>query len=98
MPELPQSMTSPGSPSRSGGVSTTSPPSRRTVAPRASTALRVEWTSSASRRPVTRVSPVESAPKRSARCEIDLSPGTEIAPRSGPSRRQERGPVVGAVT
>src|SRR5581483_11197651 len=32
-------------------------------------------------------SPSPSAPNSSARCEIDLSPGTRQAPRSGPERR-----------
>ena len=40
MPELPQSMTSVGSRSRSGGSTTTKGPSSRTIAPIASTALR----------------------------------------------------------
>ena len=53
-------------------------------APSASTALRVEWTSSASSRPVTRVSPVASAPKRRLRCEMDLSPGTVDGPAERP--------------
>ena len=97
VPELPQSMTSSGSTSASAGVTITSPPSSRTVAPSFATALRVAWTSSASRIPVTRVSPVASAPKRMERWETDLSPGTVMAPRSGPVRRQVSGPFRGAV-
>jgi hypothetical protein len=39
-------------------------------------------TSSATRQFSTLVSPVAIAPSKSARCEMDLSPGTEKAPRS----------------
>src|SRR5215475_11126747 len=38
-----------------------------------------------------RVSPTVSAPKISARCEIDLSPGTRARPLRAPARRAESG-------
>src|SRR4029077_8472691 len=41
-----------------------------------------------------RVSPVLSAPKMSARWEIDLSPGMATTPRNGPDRRDFKGLVV----
>ena len=54
--------------------------------PARTTARAVLMTSSASSRPRMRVVPVASAPKISARCEIDLSPGTRSRPRSGGAR------------
>ena len=62
-------------------------PSRSTRAPRARSAAAVAITSSASSRPRTRLRPAASADSISARCEIDLSPGTATAPFSGPPRR-----------
>jgi hypothetical protein len=41
-----------------------------------------------------RVVPVASAPKMSARCEIDLSPGTRRRPRSGAARSADKGFVL----
>ena len=51
-----------------------------TLAPSASMARAVASTSSDSSRPRMRVSPTEMAPSISARCDIDLSPGTRIRP------------------
>ncbi len=86
VPELPKS---------SGADGWRSPPTPRPVtcqalptfsigAPSACSALAVSSTSSASSSPVSRVTPVAKAPSISARCEIDLSPGTRTRPRSGP--------------
>ncbi len=50
------------------------------LAPRAVMALAVLTTSSASRRPLMRVSPMAMAPSMRARCDMDLSPGTLIRP------------------
>ena len=61
-------------------------PTFAATAPSATTARAVLMTSSASSRPRMRVVPVASAPKISARCEIDLSPGTRRRPRSGGAR------------
>jgi hypothetical protein len=90
VPELPQSMTSSGSPN----PPTPTPwivhapgPCCVTSAPKARMARAVSSTSCPSRRPVMRVSPTESAPRIRERCEIDLSPGTWAVPlRGGPLR------------
>ena len=63
------------------------------LAPSARMAAAVASTSSPSSRPSISVSPTASAPSISARCEIDLSPGTRAtarqgAGRSGPKRLQ----------
>ena len=50
-------------------------------------------TSSPSSRPEMRVVPTASAPRISARCEIDLSPGTRTRPWSGAPRRAVSGEV-----
>ena len=65
-------------------------PSRSTRAPSARTALPVLSTSSPSSKPLIRVSPTASAPRISARCEIDLSPGTRTRPlqRAAPAGGQ----------
>src|SRR5579883_578891 len=47
------------------------------------TAAAVASTSSPSSRPLISVRPIASAPNISARCEIDLSPGTRIVPDNG---------------
>src|SRR5262245_52824115 len=51
-------------------------------------------TSSASKRPLIRVSPTVSAPMIKARCDTDLSPGMAAVPRSGPQRRDFSGLVA----
>src|SRR6516225_7216455 len=56
------------------------PPSLRTSVPKASRALAVLRTSSPSSKPVMCVRPVARAPSTSARCDIDLSPGTRTRP------------------
>jgi hypothetical protein len=58
--------------------------SRRMPTPIACNAAAVESTSSASERPSIRLLPFAIADSISARCEIDLSPGNEAVPRSGP--------------
>ena len=58
------------------------PPSAA-CAPSALSAAAVASTSSPSSRPLISVRPTASAPSISARCEIDLSPGTPIRPASG---------------
>ena len=64
-------------------------------AERRASPLPVLMTSSPSSRPVMRVSPTASAPKISARCEIDLSPGHAHAalerPAAARSQRRRRG-------
>ena len=57
-------------------------PTLRTGQPSACSALAVLSTSSPSSRPAMRVRPVASAPNISARCEIDLSPGTRTRPEA----------------
>src|SRR5439155_25150265 len=50
--------------------------------PRARTASSVDSVSPERAKPRTTVAPSETAPSRSARCEIDLSPGTAKWPSS----------------
>ncbi len=69
-------------------------PVRSTSAPKACIALPVSSTSCPSSSPVIRVSPTASAPRISARCEIDLSPGTSTLPRSGPPASARIGPAA----
>jgi hypothetical protein len=90
VPELPQSITSSGSrkPPTPTPCTVHSPaPTCVTVAPKARIARPVSSTSCPSRRPVIRVSPTQSAPRISDRCETDLSPGICTVPRSAPAAR-----------
>ena len=57
-------------------------------------AAAVASTSSPSSNPSITDSPTASADSISARCEIDLSPGTVIVPRSGPDAEKERGVAI----
>src|SRR4029079_18803043 len=59
---------------------TKSPDNGGTETPSDRSTPAVECTSADSRILLTRDSPVPSAPKMSARCEIDLSPGTRNEP------------------
>src|SRR5262249_51628320 len=70
-------------------------PVRSSRAPSARSASAVRKTSSPSSRPEMRVSPTVSAAKISARCEIDLSPGTRRRPFSGRLLRALSGEVGG---
>ncbi len=64
--------------------STTVPPAgRSTVTPMASTAAREAATSAPSERPWITEVPSASAPRRTARCEIDFSPGVRTVPTHG---------------
>ncbi len=95
VPELPRSITSSGSARPPTPTPSTShvPSSPRTIAaPIARSAAAVLSTSSPSRSPVISVRPTASAPSISARCEIDLSPGTLTTPASGAAGRE---PVSG---
>ena len=90
VPELPQSITSEGSakpPTPTPCTDQLPAPCRVTSAPKARMALAVSRTSWPSSSPVTFVSPTDSAPRISARCEIDLSPGTSATPLRRPERR-----------
>ena len=90
VPELPQSITSAGSakpPTPTPSTVQAPGPVRVTVAPKACIALAVSSTSCPSSSPVISVRPTDSAPRISARCEIDLSPGTAATPESGPPLR-----------
>ncbi len=87
VPALPQSMTSAGSAKAPLPSTRQRPsPSRSTLAPKAVMAAAERRTSSPSSRPSTSVTPCASAPRMSARCEIDLSPGARTTPLSGPAR------------
>ena len=77
---------------------------RATVTPSARTAAIVDSVSPERPKPRTRVSPSPIAPTSTARCEIDLSPGTAMWPRSAaagsishsrraPARRRRRSPA-----
>ncbi len=86
VPELPISSALAGcsSPPTPTPLTIHTPSSRRTIsAPMARSAPAVAWTSSPSSRPSMRLSPMLSAENMSARCEIDLSPGTRTRPESG---------------
>ena len=87
VPELPQSITSAGSakpPTPTPRTDQLPPPLFATSAPNARIALAVSNTSCPSSSPAIVVSPTHIAPRISARCEIDLSPGTSAVPRKGP--------------
>ena len=58
--------------------------------PRDRTASSVARQSAAGKKPSTRLLPVAIAPSSSARCEIDLSPGTRALPRSGAPGRDRQ--------
>jgi hypothetical protein len=90
VPELPRSMTSPGSarpPSPTPSTRHCPSASRTISAPIARNAAAVASTSSPSNRPRISVRPIARAPNISARCEIDLSPGTDIVPDNGAAGR-----------
>ena len=94
VPELPKSSASAGSakpPTPTPSTVQANGPVRSTLAPSACMDLAVLSTSSPSSRPEIRVWPTASAPRISARCEIDLSPGTRTLPLSGPLARDSRG-------
>src|SRR3954468_21814664 len=94
VPELPKSSASCGCrkpPTPTPCTRQAPSPVRSTLAPSARMALPVLRTSSPSSSPKIRVSPTASAPKISARCEIDLSPGTRTRPASAPERRADIG-------
>ena len=87
VPALPQSMTSAGSANTPRPTTRQAPsPRRSTSAPKARMAPAERLTSSPSSKPSTCVSPRASAPRMSARCEIDLSPGARTDPLSGCAR------------
>ena len=93
VPELPQSMGAAGWLGPSAPQPVTVPASvpsgcrsSATVAPRASTARMEARTSSESSTPVRCEVPSAMAAKSTARCEMDLSPGTWQAPASGPPK------------
>ena len=81
VPALRQS-TLPGRSPRSPTPRTTSSSSATssTSTPRARAASTVACVSPERPKPLTRVSPSPSAPIRTARCDIDLSPGTTTCP------------------
>ena len=72
-------------------ASVPSPVARRRSAPSARIAAAVRSTSSPSSSPSIAVSPTASAPSISARCEIDLSPGTRATPDRAPVGRDRSG-------
>ena len=65
--------------------------SRVAEAPSAFIAFAVLRTSSPSSRPFTTVSPMATAPNISARCDMDLSPGTRMVPVRPEALRDCRG-------
>src|SRR5579884_2145612 len=83
VPALPQSSAALRRPRRPTPPTVRRSPSSSTSAPRARTASSVEVVSPERPNPRTSVSPSQTAPISSARCEIDLSPGTA----RWPSRR-----------
>src|SRR5262245_42538408 len=97
VPELPQSSAPAGSrkpPTPTPRTRHWPSATRSTSAPSARIALPVLSTSSPSSSPDMRVSPTVSAPKISARCEIDLSPGTRARPLRAPARRAVSGDLA----
>ena len=57
---------------------------------RARAAATVASVSAERRKPVTFTGPSFTAPRRTARCDTDLSPGTRSRPRAGPAPQEER--------
>ena len=86
VPELPQSITCSGSAKPPTPTPWTDhvPPPRHDLGPKGAHRRAVSSTSCPSSSPVIAVSPTASAPRISARCEIDLSPGTSAVPLKGP--------------
>ncbi len=94
VPELPRSSMSCGSarPPRPMPSITQRPSSPRAMpAPSARMAAAVRSTSSPSSSPLTRVRPMASAPRMSARCDTDLSPGALSRPLSAAAVPEVRG-------
>ena len=93
VPELPKSMSVPGSarPPTPRPRTSHAVPTLCTGQPIASSALAVLSTSSPSSRPQIVVRPVARAPSMRARWEIDLSPGTRTVPESARDLPAESG-------
>ena len=104
VPEFSQSSTSAGSPSpeRPRPRTSSAPPPgpvpgiSSTSVPRARRQASVARVSAASRKCSTRDSPSASAPSMSARCVIDLSPGTETLPWRRANGRTVRPSPIGS--
>ena len=83
VPLLPQSMVTSSVGVEEGGEIFRIPDSKETSAPRACTASRLARVSSQSSHPAARQGPEAIKPKRAARWETDLSPGTATFPARG---------------